>query len=104
MLELYVAMGISSETLGFHPVYLAMSIGSGSLVGDWMNNSGFWIFARMGVLSETETLKTWTILTATLGLAGFGFTVFFATLLPMAQVTRSLLMWGPSRTADVRPL
>ncbi len=58
-------MGISPETLGFHPICLARSIGSSSLMGDGMNNSGFWIFARMGVL--TETLKTWTILTAMLG-------------------------------------
>jgi GntP family gluconate:H+ symporter len=79
-----LAMGVSSETLGCHPVYLAMSIGSGSLVGDWMNNSGFWIFAKMGVLTETETLRTWTISTAALGLTGFGFTALFATLLPMA--------------------
>jgi hypothetical protein len=34
-------------------------------------------------LGETETLKSWTILTAALGLAGLGFTVLFATLMPM---------------------
>jgi GntP family gluconate:H+ symporter len=81
---MFAAMGITSESLGRNLVYLAMAIGSGSLVGDWMNNSGFWIFSRMGVLSETETLRTWTILTAALGLTGLGFTLLFAAVLPMS--------------------
>lgn len=81
--SMFAAMGVSSQMLGCNPVYLAMAIGSGSLVGDWMNNSGFWIFARMSVLTETETLKSWTILTAALGLIGLGFTLLLAYLLPM---------------------
>jgi GntP family gluconate:H+ symporter len=81
--SIFAAMGISPEMLGCNPVYLAMAIGSGSLVGDWMNNSGFWIFARMGGFTEIETLKSWTILTAALGVIGLGFTLLFAYLLPM---------------------
>lgn len=81
--SMFAAMGVSSKMLGCNPVYLAMAIGNGSLVGDWMNNSGFWIFARMSVLTETETLKSWTILTAALGLIGLGFTLLLAYLLPM---------------------
>ena len=45
------------ETLGYHPVYLATAIGGGSLVFICMNDSGFWIFAKMGVLTETEAYK-----------------------------------------------
>ena len=48
-----------------------------------MNNSGFWIFARMSVLTEVETLKSWTILTACLGVVGLGFTLLLAWLMPM---------------------
>jgi GntP family gluconate:H+ symporter len=81
--SIFSAMSISPEMLGCNPVYLAMAIGSGSLVGDWMNNSGFWIFARMGGLTEIETLKSWTILTAALGVIGLGFTLLLAHLLPM---------------------
>ena len=81
--SMFAAMGLSKEQLGLHPVYLAMAIGSGSLVGDWMNNGGFWVFARMSVLTETECLKSWTILTAALGIIGLGFTILFATILPM---------------------
>ena len=81
--SIFAAMGISPEMLGCNPVYLAMAIGSGSMVGDWMNNSGFWIFARMGGLTEIETLKSWTIVTAALGVIGLGFTLLLAYLLPM---------------------
>ncbi|MBN2593858.1 MAG: TRAP transporter large permease subunit [Sedimentisphaerales bacterium] len=80
---MFAAMGVTQEMLGCHLVYLAMAIGSGSLVGDWMNNSGFWIFARMSVLTETETLKSWTILTAALGVIGLGFTFLLAFIMPM---------------------
>jgi GntP family gluconate:H+ symporter len=80
---IFAAMEISPQMLGCNPVYLAMAIGSGSLVGDWMNNSGFWIFARMGGLTEIETLKSWTILTAALGVIGLGFTLLLAYLMPM---------------------
>jgi H+/gluconate symporter-like permease len=81
--SMFAAMGLSPDVLGCNPVYLAMAIGSGSLVGDWMNNSGFWIFSKMSVLTETETLTSWTILTASLGLAGLGFTLLFAQLIPL---------------------
>jgi GntP family gluconate:H+ symporter len=36
-----------------------------------MNNSGFWIFSKMSCLTTQETLKTWTILTAAVGITGF---------------------------------
>ena len=81
--SMFAAMGISEEMLGCNLVYLAMAIGGGSLVGDWMNNSGFWIFARMGGLTEIETLKSWTILTAALGLITLAFTLLFASVLPL---------------------
>lgn len=80
---IFGAMEISPQMLGCNPVYLAMAIGSGSMVGDWMNNSGFWIFARMGGLTEIETLKSWTIVTAALGVIALSFTLLLAYLLPM---------------------
>ncbi len=81
--SIFAAMGLSSESLGFHPVYLATAIGGGSLVGDWMNNSGFWIFARMSGLTEIETLKTWTVLTGLLGITALGFTLLASQIYPM---------------------
>lgn len=81
--SMFAAMGFSAEQLGFHLVYLATAIGSGSLVGDWMNNSGFWVFSKMSVLTTVETLKTWTILTAALGVTGLIVTLIAAGLLPL---------------------
>jgi len=73
----------SGGSLGYHPVYLACAIGFGAQCGNWMNDSGFWIFAKMGGLTEIETLKTWTVTVSTTAVVGLLFTVLFATLLPM---------------------
>lgn len=71
------------ETLGFHPVYLATAIGGGSLVGSWMNDSGFWIFAKMGGLTEIETLKAWTVTLVVLGFVSLLVSMVMAQLLPL---------------------
>ena len=72
----------SPETLGFHPVYLATAIGSGSLFGSWMNDSGFWIFAKMSGLTEVEALKSWTIMLLVLAVTGLLMTVLLVMLIP----------------------
>lgn len=72
----------AAGTLGFHTAYLVPVIGSGSLMGSWMNDSGFWVFAKMGVLTEGETLRSWTVLLSILSLAGLLMTLLFVTLLP----------------------
>lgn len=54
----------------YHPVYVLMAIGGGSLVGNWMNNSAFWVFCQMTGLTEVEGLKTVTGSSAVLGTAG----------------------------------
>ncbi|GAA4435084.1 GntP family permease [Bremerella cremea] len=73
----------SPEVLGYHPVYLAVSIGAGSLIGSWMNDSGFWIFAKMGGLTEVEALKSWTPLLLVLGTTSFLCAVLMALVLPL---------------------
>jgi GntP family gluconate:H+ symporter len=72
-----------AELLGFHPVYLATAIGGGSLVGSWMNDSGFWIFAKMGGLTELEALKSWTPMLAVLGTVSFLITLLLARVMPL---------------------
>ncbi len=69
--------------LGCHPVYLCTSIGAGSLVGCWMNDSGFWIYSRMSALTEVESLKSWSIILVVIGFFGLGFSLLFARLLPL---------------------
>ena len=76
--------GVSpGELLGFHPVYLATAIGGGSLVGSWMNDSGFWIFAKMGGLTEVEALKSWTPMLVVLGVVSFLMTLLLANVMPL---------------------
>mgnify|MGYP005843166047 CR=1 FL=1 len=81
--SMLAAMIGDGKSLGYHPVYLALAIGSGSLVGSWMNDSGFWIFARMGGLTERETLKSWTPLLAILGCTGMAASTMLAVILPL---------------------
>lgn len=81
--SMFAAMGFTTATLDFHPVYLACAIGAGSLIGDWMNNSGFWVFAKMSVLTAEETLRSWTLLTAGIGIVGVIVTVILSVLLPL---------------------
>ena len=61
---------ITPEDLSFHIAYLGTAIGSGALVGSWMNDSGFWIYSKMGGITEAETLKSWTPLLAIMGMTG----------------------------------
>ncbi|MBI2478293.1 MAG: gluconate permease [Planctomycetia bacterium] len=72
-----------AQLLGFHPVYLATAIGGGSLVGSWMNDSGFWIFAKMGGLTEVEALKSWTPMLVVMGVVSFLVTLLLAKVMPL---------------------
>jgi len=69
--------------LTFHPVYIACAVGAGSLVCSWMNDSGFWIFAKMGGLTEVEALKSWTVMLVVLGCVSFMTTVLLAHVMPL---------------------
>ena len=73
----------SGGRLPFHTVYVATAIASGSLVGTWMNDSGFWLFSKMGGLTEIETLKSWTPVLAIVGVTGMVTTVALALLAPL---------------------
>jgi GntP family gluconate:H+ symporter len=77
-----VAM-VDPHALAFNAVYLALAIGAGALVGTWMNDSGFWIFAKMGGLSEVEALRSWTVVVGIVGTTGFVVTVLLAWLVPL---------------------
>lgn len=77
------AMGLTAAQLGFHPVYLATAIGAGSLVGSWMNDSGFWIVARMSGMTEAQALKTWTPLLLVLATVSLAMTLLLTQILPL---------------------
>ncbi|MBG89132.1 MAG: gluconate permease [Verrucomicrobiales bacterium] len=78
-----IAAMITPADLPFNPVYIATAIGGGGLIGSWMNDSGFWIFSKMGGISEVDALKTWTPLLCVLGATMFIVTMILATVLPM---------------------
>lgn len=78
-----IAAVIQGVTLPFHPVYIATAIAGASLVGSWMNDAGFWVFSRVGGVTEAETLKSWTPLSAIVGSVSFVATLLLAWLLPL---------------------
>lgn len=73
-----------SATLGFHPVYLALAIGCGSKPLSWMNDSGFWVIGKMSGMTEGETLKFITPMTALMGVVGFIIVLLGVQFFPMA--------------------
>lgn len=78
-----IAAMADGVSLGFHPVYLATAIGGGGLVGAWMNDSGFWIVAKMSGMTEKEALKSWTPMLAVLGVTTFLCSLLLAAILPL---------------------
>lgn len=74
---------MSRGTLPYHPVYIAMAVGTGSLMGSWMNDSGFWVYAKMGGLTEGEALRSWTIMLALLSLGGLLMTWALSIVMPL---------------------
>ena len=66
-----------------HPVYAALAAAAGSLVGSWMNDSGFWVIAKMGGLSNAEAIKLWSVTAAVVGTTGFLAVVALNRVLPL---------------------
>ncbi len=73
----------ASTHLPFHPLYLALAIGCGSKPVMWMNDSGFWIIGKMSGLTESETLKTATVMMIIEATVGLGATMLGAWMLPL---------------------
>ncbi len=67
----------------YNMVYVATAVGSGSLLGSWMNDSGFWVFTKMGGLTEGESLRSWTPLLIVLSLVSLAVTILLSQLTPM---------------------
>ena len=69
--------------LPYHPIYILLSIGFGSLFISWMNDSGFWVVVRMSGFSEKEGLQTWTFLLAIIAVVGLLQVLFLSWLFPL---------------------
>ncbi|EMI22644.1 GntP family permease [Rhodopirellula maiorica SM1] len=72
----------SSESLPFHPVYLAMAIGAGSKPISWMTDSGFWVITRMSGMTESEGLRVIAPMSTAMGISALFFTILFAYCFP----------------------
>ena len=80
--SMVAAMIPSMDSLGYHPAYLATAIGGGSMICSWMNDSGFWIFVKMMGLTESEGIRSWTVLLALTGLTAVLTSAILAIVLP----------------------
>ncbi|MEP5765125.1 MAG: SLC13 family permease [Halieaceae bacterium] len=74
---------VSEPVLDYHPVYILLAIGFGSLVISWMNDSGFWIVSRMSGFTTREALQTWSLLLAGVGLVGLVQLLILSRLFPL---------------------
>ncbi len=68
--------------LEYHPFYIFLAIGFGSITLSWMNDSGFWVVQRLSGFTEKETLKTWSVLLTAIALLGLAQTLIFSKILP----------------------
>ncbi|HMQ64613.1 MAG TPA: GntP family permease, partial [Flavilitoribacter sp.] len=73
----------SGADLPYHPVYIFLAVGFGSMFVCWMNDSGFWVVTKMSGFTEKEGLQTWTLTTGVIGLVGLIQLLLFAQLIPM---------------------
>jgi gluconate:H+ symporter, GntP family len=73
----------SAETLGFHPLYLALAIGCGSKPLLWMNDSGFWVVCKTSGLPEKEMLRSVSAMFTIMGCVGFVIVMLAAKLFPL---------------------
>ncbi|MFM9093217.1 MAG: GntP family permease, partial [Verrucomicrobiota bacterium] len=58
------------EGFGVHLFYIYLAVGYGATILSWMNDSGFWVFSRLGGLTEAETLRSWTVLLTVISVVG----------------------------------
>jgi GntP family gluconate:H+ symporter len=73
----------AGAALPFHPMYIYLSIGFGAFTSSWMNDSGFWVVNRLSGMTETETLKTWTVMLTVVSVFGLLSTMILAKLVPL---------------------
>lgn len=75
----------TSAPLPYHPIYLFLGIGFGSKMMSWMNDSGFWTVSKLSGFTESETLKSWSVLVSVMSLIGLVQCLVLSKLLPFAQ-------------------
>lgn len=72
-----------ASNLGYHPMYLFLSIAFGSFCCSWMNDSGFWVVNRLSGMTEKETLKSWTVMLTVTSFFGLLQTLVLCKMFPL---------------------
>ena len=73
----------ANTTLEFHTLYIGLAIACGSKPVPWMNDSGFWIICKMSNFTPEETLRSFSVMLAIMGLVGLAVTYLGALLFPL---------------------
>jgi GntP family gluconate:H+ symporter len=66
---------IAAALPGSHPELLVLATGAGALILSHVNDSGFWLVKEFLNLTVAETLRTWTVTSTIIGVAGLLFTL-----------------------------
>ena len=73
----------TSGELPYHPIYLLLAMGFGSLFISWMNDSGFWVVAKMSGMTEKQTLRSWSSMLIALSIVGLLQLLVLSYILPL---------------------
>lgn len=73
----------SGAPLEYNSVYIFCAIGFGSLFVPWMNDSGFWVVARMSGMTNDEALKKFSFAIGCLALIGLVEVMILSKVVPM---------------------
>ncbi len=79
---MFALIGTGTD-LPYHPIYILLAIGFGSTFISWMNDSGFWVVAKMSGFTEKEALQTWTVTLAVISVVGLAQVMLVAWILPL---------------------
>lgn len=74
---------MQSVDIAFHSVYIYLAIGFGSLLGSWMNDSGFWVVSKLSGITQEQMLKTWTVTLGVISFIGLIQTLLMSFLFPL---------------------
>ena len=89
------------SSLPYHPLYIYLAIGFGSITLSWMNDSGFWVVQRLSGFTEKEMLKTWSVMLTAISLAGFLQLMVMSKVLPMKAEAKPVPAQQESRLRSI---
>lgn len=88
MVAMITAAGIVSPLLAVSPVsemqraLVVLAIAAGSVAASHVNDSGFWLVCKYLNMTEGQTLKTWTFITAFLSLCSLVLVILLSLIIP----------------------